>query len=518
MKQLTKLYFAKKKAKIRNIFSKPTSAIITLIVIAIMGVGLMPLFKKNDNPPLDGELVVIFSVVALVFMLFMFATFMLQSKQALFFEEDSYYLFIGPYTNKQILGYTLIDAVFQSLMCALVITGILFMMAIQVCVLPIGYIVNLFLTNTLAYFLLIVFTQYIYLKDLIRGAKSQTRKYLVLAIVVAIVGFIVYNVLQNELKIDEAIRGFVYQKEFYYVPFIGWAKSAFDTVDGNILGILIPYALFLACSIFLSILTVRAKGDFYEQAMIDAHDYSEYYKRAMAGKTEEANQKVVDSTVNYRPYAGAILSKNILVMKKTRKFFKTNDYFSIAMVVGMGALIANKSFILYVGFTIFYLIMNVGESALEEDLKNNYIYLIPDKAIKKLFYALLIPICKTLLMSIIMMLPSLFLVKPDMKEFLAGLVIVLSFVFVLYAGNVLSLRVMKTRSNQMINSTLRMFVTAAVLAPSVGIVYLLYKLNGDLTAAINVLIPVTLLFNFGLSGAILYGCSSMMNGNALQAD
>ncbi|KAF1297888.1 hypothetical protein BAU15_08260 [Enterococcus sp. JM4C] len=518
MKQLINLYFTKKKAKIRSMFAKPTSAIITLLVIAIMAVGLFPLFKGTSNPPLDEVSVLVIGIVSLVLMLFMFATFMLQRKQALFFEEDSYYLFIGPYTDKQILGYTLIDAAFQSVMCALVITLLIFMGTIQLFTMPLGYILNLFVTNTLAYFLLIVFTQYLYLKDLISGKKSKIRLYLVGAVVLAIVGFVAYNAVQNGLQMDDAIRGFVYQKEFYYVPFIGWAKSAFDTLNGNILGILIPYALFSVFSILFSILTVRAKGDFYEQAMVDALDYTEYYKRAMAGKTEEANQKVVDSSVNYKPYAGAILSKNILVLKKTRKFFKTNDFFSIAMVIGMGALIANKNFMVYVGFAVCYLIMNVGESALEEDLKNNYIYLIPDSAIKKMFYALLIPVCKTLLMSVLMMLPALFLVNPSTKDFIVGLVVVMSFVFVLFAGNVLSLRVMKTRSNQMINSTLRMVVTAVILAPSVGLIYLLYKINSDILGAINVFIPVMLFFNLGLSGAILYACSSMMNGNALQAD
>ena len=95
MKVLGKLYLLKLKGTIRNIFSKPSSAIFTIIMILLYGALIVMALSHPEIAMSVGNLQDV-SMVILVnigFSALMVTTMMMQKKMALFTEDDAFYLF-----------------------------------------------------------------------------------------------------------------------------------------------------------------------------------------------------------------------------------------------------------------------------------------------------------------------------------------------------------------------------------------------------------------------------------------
>lgn len=519
MNNLIKLSFTKKKAKLRSIFSKPVSGIFTLFIIICYAAMFIPVFDTEGKEPIDAIMTSIYIMLVLAMTLMICLMTLLQKRQALFFEEDSYYLFIGPFSNRQILAYGVIDSIFMSFLTALICVSLPMLIVAATAVLPISYILLGMFISTLIIFLFTMMSQYIYLKDLVREAKSHTKKVIGFAFILAIAGFLAYSYFSTGSDIKAGLMNFLLSKEFYYVPIIGWAKYALEgLLTNDWLAVFLGSGLLVAMSVILSMMLVRIKGYFYEKAMVDAVEYSEFYKKAMSGEAvENEHKKYHEAAVHYRKGEGAIFSKSLLVLKKSRTIFTQQDMISLVGVLIFGFLVLSDV-IAYGGFVLLYLMNTSGTSSLIEELKMNYIYLIPGNPFKKLVNTLIVPILKTVLLSATMMAASYFMFDMSLLEWLVGIVMIVSFVFVFYAGNIVSIRVLKSRANKMLEATLRMLIVAATCALSVGILWLIHHFTGNLIMNLAVLVPMVVGFNLVISSLLIYACSSMMNGNAYTAD
>ncbi|MGY3778387.1 putative ABC exporter domain-containing protein [Isobaculum melis] len=519
MNNLIKLFFTKKKAKLRSIFTKPVSGIFTLLLVAGYVSMFIPVFDTAGKEPIDAMMASIYIMLVLAMALIVCLMTLLQKRQALFFEEDSYYLFIGPFTNRQILSYGVVDSLFLSFLTGLICVALPMLGVASMVVLPLSYILLGILISTLIVFLFTIMAQYIYLKDLVRETKSQTKKIIGFAFIVVIAGFLSYSYFTNGSDIKAGLMNFLLSKEFYYVPIIGWAKYALEgLITNDFLAILLGSGLLVALSVALSMLLVRIKGYFYEKAMIDAVEYSEFYKKAMSGEVvENEHKKHYEATIHYQKGEGAILSKSLLVLKKSRTIFTQQDLMSLVGVFIFGFFVLTNV-LTYGGFVLLYLMNTSGTNTLIEELKMNYIYLIPGNPFKKLINTLIVPVVKTILLSMTMMAASYFMFDMKVMDWLAGMGIIVSFVFVFYAGNIVSIRMLKSRANKMLESALRMFVVLATCAPSAGLIWLIYHFTGNLMLNLAFLVPMLMGFNLLISFLLIYACSSMMNGNAYTAD
>lgn len=517
MKNLIKLFFTKKKAKVRSVFAKPSSAIATVLALLVFASMFFPIFDTADKPAMDLLTYSLFTLFVLGFSTFLNLITLFQKKKALFFEEDSYYLFVGPFSNRQILSYLSVETMFDSIILSLMSVAFPMMIVSMTAVMPITYILFAFLISTLYTYIVLVLLQYFYIKDMIKGKKGNTQRWIGLCIFIVLVAYAVYSYFQSSFDFTEIFVNFTYTNDFDLIPILGWIKAAmFALYQNDTLLVLIVVAVFIAIDITLVALLTHVKGYFYEQAMIDAVDFSDYYKKAMSG-VETKEEKVHDATINYKQLSGAILSKNFLIMKKTRSFIGRQDLYSF-IALAVFALIINPNAYIFFGLLIFYLMNSVGNSTLTDDLKNNYIYLIPDKPIKKMFYSLLIPALKSVLFAVAMILIGFIFVDLNLTETLIGILITLSFIPVFYTGVVLSIRLLKSRGNKLIESMLHMLVMVVICLPSGGIAYLVFQMTGDFNQTITVLIPTLIVFNLALSLLIFYICSPMMNGNAYAAE
>ena len=517
MKNLIKLFFIQKKAKIRSLFSKPTSAIATILALLLFAAMFYPLFNTKDKEPMDLLSFSLFTLLVLAISTGLNILTLFQKKKALFFEEDSYFLFVGPFSNRKILSYLSFSTLFDSLILALISVVFSMMIIANLVSLPFIYILFAFLLITLYTYGILLLLQFFYIKDMIQAKKGSTQRWIGFIICGILIIYTGYSYFQGEFDFTKLFVNFTYTTDFDWIPILGWLKAAmFGLYQENIFITLLAITAFLLINSVFIVLLTHVKGYFYEQAMIDAVDFSDFYKKAMAGE-DVSEKKLHDTTIQYKSLSGAIFSKNFLIMKKTHAFLSLQDFFSFIALTALSVLL-NPDKYMFFGLLIFYLMNSVSNSTLTDDLKNNYIYLIPDKPIKKLYYSLLIPIVKTTIFTIMMILVGLFLVDITIVEIMIGLTLTLSFIPVFYAAVVLSIRVLKSRANKLVESGLRMIVILLIFLPSVGIAYLSFKFTGNLLQAVHTAVPILIIFNLLLSTLTFYFCSPMMNGNAYTAD
>ncbi len=106
MTALQKLWFNKQKATIRNLFRKPSSAIFMILIILFYGITFISsLFFKEEvakSATLDVHTTV---MIILGFTAMMMLFTLMSSRKALFYEDDAFYLFSGPFSKKQQMKY-----------------------------------------------------------------------------------------------------------------------------------------------------------------------------------------------------------------------------------------------------------------------------------------------------------------------------------------------------------------------------------------------------------------------------
>lgn len=207
----------------------------------------------------------------------------------------------------------------------------------------------------------------------------------------------------------------------------------------------------------------------------------------------------------------------MLLMRKTNDFIRMQDvlfvgiYLVITLIMGLG-------FSFYCYMLIFWMFSMIQNSDFMRDMKNYQIYLIPDAPLKKLWYVMLPTIFKTFLVLLIAIVSAYILMQPDFKEALQYFVMLSGYAFLFLATTVLSLRILKSRNNVMMENMLRMLLMILAAIPSTGVLIYMISQNTLTTAMMNSITIYNLLINFVLSGIILYGCRNMMNGNELSSD
>ena len=96
------------------------------------------------------------------------------------------------------------------------------------------------------------------------------------------------------------------------------------------------------------------------------------------------------------------------------------------------------------------------------------------------------------------------------------LLYVLGYTSIFISGNVLSLRILKSRSSAMFENFMRMIIMLIGSIPSTIIIVVIYLIVGS--RAIIWGSYVSLIMNFAVSFLILYGCRNMMNGRELKSE
>lgn len=521
MNALVTLYLLKMKGQIRNVFSKPTSAIITSLILLLYGGGFIALLM---NPELSLTMVNIESIqssimIAIGFTGLMVASLLMQKRSALFFENDAFYLFSGPFKRSQVMRYLMSNTLVSSLMFGAIAIIMLIFLGRGIAYDVWFLLISFFLLFAIS-FTFIVLKDYTYLLS-IQNKKMKHISRIIVFVFIAMV-IVVYGIClaQYDFDIKVASNAFLSSDLFYWVPMFGWAKLAMiSLVSGEVQWVLLGIALVIAGASSVFILMSRYHEDFVEQAMQDAEEFTELYKDLKAGKRRSLNdKKIKDVKAEFKEGARAISSKNMLLMKKNNDVIRMQDVLVLGFYLVL-SLMLDLGFMFYCYMLIFWLFMSVQNSDFMRDMNYFQIYLIPDKPLKKLWNVIEVTLIKLWITGGLGVFIGGLIYQESWLNILQYILMACGYAFVFVSATVLSMRILKSRSNMLVENVLRMLTIMVACIPSI-IVTVIYASNESFLNmnAFYLIMIANLAMNFVISFTILYTCKGMMNGRELKSE
>lgn len=525
MKLLIRLWLLKQKAVIRNLFRKWTSAVFTIAMVIIYGGLFYMMLKSNERVGASFNLksVHLSILLGLGFSAIMIFTQLLQKRKALFYEQDSFYLFSGPFTKTEVMGYLML----QSLLGAS--TFALFAIFVMVSFssgmpLTFAFLFLCFVCFTLLYLFWINLTDFLYILA-ITNEKYKKASHLIAALMMAWIAIIFFITLSmNQFELQSSLWNFAESSLFYLIPVFGWVKLILVSfVTQNYLGVILGFAILLLSYVLLASLFLNFKGDFYEQAMMDSTSLTRYMESIKSGEQNVSMQKVKVRRVKMKflEGAGAIYSKNILLMKKTRNFLRMQDVIVAIIYFAVSYIIPHGGFPIFCYMLIFWLFAMIQDSDIMRELKNYQIYLIPDSPIKKLLYLMLPTLIKVMVVILVAVGAAGIAYQKPILLILQYIIMLWGYSLVFICSSILSVRIFKSRTNAMMENMVRMIVMILSALPSIGFIVLYIFSTSDFTfgsTAVSIMTYSSLLMNFVIAALIILACKNLLNGREINSD
>ena len=312
---------------------------------------------------------------------------------------------------------------------------------------------------------------------------------------------------------------FALSREFYMVPFFGWGKWAINAFSqGNYVSMLWGILLLVGCNLVLGILFLHFQKDIVEQAVEDAKSVSDYMRKVRANKGNSImdTKKVKGIKGEFPEGAKAIFYKNMLMMRKTGNFLRKQDIFVIVLYFVISYVcMPGHRFYMFCYMMMIWMFGLMNDAELLGDLKNYQIYLIPEKPLKKLFYAVIPAYLKIGIILGTAIIFSGVLNRMPVLDIVQYALMLLGYAMIFLAGTVLSVRLLKSRTNVMMENLLRMLIILVCAIPSSVLGVLCYFIFRDLNMIVMVTSIFTLVLNFGVSILIMVACQGMMNGKQM---
>ncbi len=520
MKSLFYLSMTKWKGTIRNQFRSISSAILTIFMVLLYGglfvaVFLIPSDAMSEvmNMQFNTALLMGLGVLALLCV-----TVLMNKRKALVYDTDAFYLFAGPYTRKQINGFILVQTWFQSAIYGLICSYVTAMMSFGN-----GFTVSMMLFSFVIYWLIMAFfltlTDYIYLWSLVKKKHEIWNYVVVLLVVFSAAAVFFLSVQRTGYDLKNGYMDFALSREFYMVPFFGWGKWAINAFSqGNYVSMLWGILLLVGCNLVLGILFLHFQKDIVEQAVEDAKSVSDYMRKVRANKGNSImdTKKVKGIKGEFPEGAKAIFYKNMLMMRKTGNFLRKQDIFVIVLYFVISYVcMPGHRFYMFCYMMMIWMFGLMNDAELLGDLKNYQIYLIPEKPLKKLFYAVIPAYLKIGIILGTAIIFSGVLNRMPVLDIVQYALMLLGYAMIFLAGTVLSVRLLKSRTNVMMENLLRMLIILVCAIPSSVLGVLCYFIFRDLNMIVMVTSIFTLVLNFGVSILIMVACQGMMNGKQM---
>ena len=214
----------------------------------------------------------------------------------------------------------------------------------------------------------------------------------------AAVGFLIYNSMNGEVLLKNAINYFASPKTLW-VPVWGWLRAGVTyALEGNITMSVLFILLLLLGYAALIFLIWNLKADFYEEAIYSVEKNAEAVEKAKASgtgvaRTKERSEKIDRSGIGRGSGANIFFFKTLY----NRKRFAILGVFTKTMllyvaIAGFASyLLRNLSY----GYTIigailtFAVFLRTLGNPIKEDTTRNFFFMIPESAHAKLLYSIL---------------------------------------------------------------------------------------------------------------------------------
>ena len=520
MKSLFYLSITKWKGTIRNQFRSISSGILTIFMILLYGglflaVFLIPSDAVSEVMNMQFNTAVLMGLGVLALLC---VTVLMNKRKALVYDTDAFYLFAGPYTRKQVNGFILVQTWFQSAIYGLICSYVTAMMSFGS-----GFTVSLLLFSFVVYWMIMAFfltlMDYIYLWSLVKKKHEIWNYIVVLLVVFSAAAVFFLSVQRTGYDLKNGYLDFAMSKEFYMVPFFGWGKWVMNAFSqGDYLSMFLALVLLVGSNLILGILFLHFQKDIVEQAVEDAQSVSDYMRKVRANKGNSImdTRKVKRIKGEFPEGAKTIFYKNMLMMRKTGNFLRKQDLFVIVLyfVISYICMPSNR-FYMFCYMMMIWMFGLMNDAELLGDLKNYQIYLIPEKPLKKLVYAVIPAYLK---IGIILGTAIIFagvLNRMPALDIIQYTCMLLGYAMVFLAGTILSMRLLKSRTNALMENLLRMLIILVCVIPSGVLGVLCYFIFRDLNMIVMAVSIITLVLNFAVSILIIIACQGMMNGREM---
>lgn len=520
MKTLFYLWFLKTKGTIRNLMRKPTSAIFTVFIVLLYGFIFVSLFIFNDKNPMSVSVGLHTSILILIgFLALMLFSTLMSSKKALFYGEDAYFLFSGPFTRKQIMAYLSFQTVIQAIM--LTFFALIFFAGTGGAGSSFDgvFILLMFFGTILTVMTFLILTDYIYILSIGDKKYKILSKVIPGVFILSLFIILLLTYIQTG-NIKSIMIDFIQSPLFYYVPIFGWLKlSLVSYVAQDMVMCLVGIGLLILGLIIIYILFINYKGDFYEQALADSLDLSKRMKSFKAGNQDAMRDTKVKTDVRgeFKQGAYAVLSKNLLLMKKTNRLLTISDVVSVGLYIVI-TIFSDLGYGFFIYMLVIYIFSSLQQSDLYNELQNYHIYLIPDKPFKKLIAVMIPTFIKVSLITVISLVIVGFFYQAGFSMIMMYIINMLGYICVFMTSSVLSIRFLKSRSSKIFENIMRMLLMIVCSIPAIAMTVYIVMTGHINTTTLMIMSYSSLIMNFVISAIIMYFCQDMMNGRELKSE
>ena len=515
MSSSLKLLYLKFKARLRFLFSKPSSAIMCVCLVGfylfLISINMRSFSGVEVSSNYESRIMMLLGLLGVLLFMTLFT-----KNKVIIKEDDANMFFTGPYSRKDVMKFVLLNTLttclllgfypLYFLLCFSVGSGIDFSFIF------ISYIFSL----TLLYFFSVL-SDFLHLYEIQDSKNLWISRGIVVVFILIVFALFVINLAQYQFNFELGFKSFLSTPLFNWIPFFGWCKfGLISLVQGNyIMGGLMLLLLIGGC-VLISHLFINYKEDFYEQAMSDAEVFTKRYRDAQKGKmgTNVSEEKLVKQKQNFKDGAAAIFSKNILLLKRSKVASSLKGIIFIVTFFAF-SIFANMGESYFVMMSVMSIFMSSNDVSIEDELKNYQIYLIPEHSMKKALYCIIPQWFKSFLLVGACAVLYIIGYQPNITSVLSLVLNQLTLGLMTTLCMMLCVKVMKSRNNAMVEQMLKMIMVLVLLIPSIIISVVSIPFVG-LNLISLMVIPV--IVNLLISGIIFYFVSSIFNGSDIMAD
>jgi flagellar biosynthesis protein FliQ len=508
------LWYIKKRSLINRMkkrLRKPLTyvyAIVAAAYVALMVYSLNFTFEMWGMDSPEG-FALILSVITLISLPLNFRSYA-KHKGLIYSPADIHMVFPSPVHPKALLMYGMIKLLYTSwiLVFALTIGGIWWfhLTAAQV----ILYLFYSVLLDSLFEVSLVVL---VYGNDRI---SEKTLRWVGRAIygvigLAVLLGLYLFFAVDSSIGVAELLFS---HPLFQCLPVLGWNIAAIrlillgpDTVN------IVCSLLYVATTAVMVAAAVRmpCRGEYYEDAMTFSEEYQAALNKAKQGRMAVVGkkEKFRSASVSYQGTgAKAIYYRQLLEYKKKRFFiFGGNSLLCLGIGIGLAVLgaieeinVQTRPFVLPVVCAYIILIFSGYATKWEQELKNAYTFLIPDRPFRKMWYATLIEHIRNLVDGCLIVLPCCLFLKLSLVEILGGIVVYVCFKAANLYARMVCRGILGKLFGQFGMSVVQMMLFFLIVG--IGAFFgVMAGMAGGVMAGYLVLIFYCVLLTFGLSAA-----------------
>ena len=394
----------------------------------------------------------------------------LEKGNNLFRLSDANFLFPAPIKPQSVLIYGFIKLIGSSLVLIPILIVQIPTLNMTFAIIRNGWIIIL-----AAFFLLTILNSIISLLVYSIGSLNERYNKIMKVFLYSITALFLLGLIYNLLKTGNMTTNLINYMNlniFKYIPIAGWIINIFEVAIIGFNYLALVYLLLCILTIFIGIFVIyNLNLDYYENAMNNSITKEEMMSRAKSGKGQvaQSNSKLRKVKADFR-YSGAkaIFSKQMLEARKTGFIFMDKNTLIYSIISIIYAYFMRSNGVNFLLYMLAYMNLIFSQSGpWSSELKNHYIYLIPESSIKKIIYATSMEIIKSFITGSIIFVISSFIYNISILHSLTLALTFTSIIGIILYSNMVIRRLLGNIASVTVATFLRFIITVVFIIPGI---------------------------------------------------